>query len=90
MDIKITSPKSLLESVKKDLADSSKSPAFTAPTRRIVLLGMKKIGAEVSKAKKAIGAMDISKDEKTKLDKQVASEASKTLNQFKSLLGVNK
>jgi hypothetical protein len=113
MDFKLTSPKSLLESVKKDFAKSVEEKAMTASAaaqggtaqsgggglpggmtrgkaRRIFDIARKQLGEEVKAAKEAIGAMDVSKQRKAVLDRQLSNQAIKTQSELKSLLGFNK
>lgn len=113
MDFKLTPPKSLLESVRKDFADSLEEKAMTASSaatggaaqkgggglpggvtrgkaRRMFEIARKELGKEVKAAKEAIGAMDVSKQRKAVLDRQLSNQAIKTQSELKSLLGFDK
>ena len=50
----------------------------------------KELGKEVKAAKEAIGSMDVTKQKKRVLDRQLSNEALKTQTELKSLLGFDK
>lgn len=113
MDFKLTPPKSLLESVRKDFASSVEEKAMTASSytqggpaqkgsgglpggmtrgkaRRMFEIARKELGKEVKAAKETIFSMDVSKQKKRVLDRQLSNQALKTQTELKSLLGFDK
>ena len=114
MNFNLTSPKSLLESVRKDFADSFEEKAMTVSSaatsggrpasgggglpggmtrgkaRRMFEIARKELGKEVKAAKEAIVSMDVPKQKKRVLDRQLSNEALKTQTELKSLLGFDK